>query len=157
MNVGIRCGSLGDQDCDVYAEEKNRSFGMLKGFSLDLLIDPHDESKVFISVPPKMPGMTCQTDVKAYEFLEGAYEAVIMDTYQRGLNSVCFSDLGCRWQKWGSIQSAHAARKVIEKLSWLPDDFTILFVVPAKEVEVWDSVMDFDVSITPATRAGACG
>jgi hypothetical protein len=142
MNIGVR-GGLTSEHSDFTAEEKNRSRGILASHSSGCLVSDR-ELKVYVKVPPKVPGITCQTDPEAYKYLVTAFELCIEAAVNNEHPSVAIPALGVTYQKWNHLQSASAAREAIENITEeVPDDFTVFFCVEYDYVELWDQVMTF--------------
>ena len=140
MNIGVRGGNPKDYS-GVSAEEQNRSMGPLQKDIKGCLLT---NNEIYVYVPPKLPGITCQTDPEAYACLVRSFEVVIKTASSQGSPSVAIPALGVVYQKWKHLQSASAARKAVENI-WeeIPDDFTVFFCVPYDQVELWDQVMTF--------------
>lgn len=140
MNIGVRGGDPRDYSI-VSVEEKNRTFGMLKSHTPGCLTSGHT---IYVNVPPKVSGITCQTDPDAWNYLVKSFELAMRSASENDHPAVAIPELGVAYQKWKHLQSASAARNAIENL-WedLPDDFTVFFCVPYDQVELWNQVLTF--------------
>lgn len=147
MELAIRSGITSDHLSDYEAEERNRSFGPMPTTCGTYIIDNRSK-KILVVVPPRLPGITCQVDTKAFESLIDCFKVVISASVETGAKSIAIPPLGVKYHHWSHLQSSTAARKAVDFLSEdLPDDFRIVFAVGDKddEFKIWDEVLTFAV------------
>jgi O-acetyl-ADP-ribose deacetylase (regulator of RNase III) len=145
VEIAVRTGSPSDYPSDYEVDEKNKALGPIPEKCGTCVVD--DRSKVIlVTVPSRLPGVTCQTDTDAFCFLVGCYLSSIEAAVERGAKSISVPALGTRHHRWKHLQSAAAARKAIESVeSWAPDDFRVTFAVgdSLDDANAWDRVLTF--------------
>jgi hypothetical protein len=147
MELAIRLGATSDHPSDYEAEERNRSFGPMPDNCAKCIADDRAK-KMLVVVPPRLPGITCQTDTKAFESLIECFKAVILASVETGSKSIAIPPLGVRYHHWSVLQSSTAARRAIDTIAEIiPDDFRIVFTVGDKDedLKIWDEVLTFVV------------
>ena len=129
MEIAVRSGSPSDHPSDYEVEEKNRSFGPTPQDCGRCILDGK-ACVILVTVPPRLPGVTCQTDTTAYLSLIECFRAPVLTASAAGASSVTFPALGTRWHHWSHVQSASAARRALEELyEAVPDGFRVTFAV----------------------------
>ena len=145
MEIAVRPGCPKDHPSDYEVEERNRAFGPMPGDCGRCILD--DRAKlVLVVVPPRIPGVTCQTDTSAYQALIGCFRNAISSVSASGASSVTFPALGTRWHHWSHVQASAAARRALEEIyDTLPDGFRVVFAVgdDPEAARVWDMVLTF--------------
>lgn len=150
MEVSVSRLLPSETEADYEVSEKNRSLGKMPENCAECIIDESSMS-ILVTVPPKIPGVTCQVDTESFQMLVKCYESAVAKAVSAGASSVVFCPLGTKYQRWKHIQSASAARKAVEGVfESVPDGFRVLFAVGSEKPEeteknfnIWNDVLTF--------------